>query len=108
MRHRLAGALVACIVLIFLGLVFADGSVIYPHDNSRELFAPAVDAPERLTNRKFSDLSSTIVPSRSRSWSSRDEKSGNFSRRSFITQPPFATYYPTRIRFIVHVRGRPC
>jgi hypothetical protein len=62
MGHRQAAALVIGILLAVAAVASFRGALVYPHDNSLELAAPPLDAPDRLSNRLFSDLSSTMVP----------------------------------------------
>jgi hypothetical protein len=62
MRHGLARALLALSVLAFFGPMLVRGEVVYPHDNAREVGDIRAEDTGRRSNRRFSDLSSALVP----------------------------------------------
>ena len=62
MSHRQAYFLQVGVLLLFLAPVLFQGQVIFPHDNRLELGTEETAASGRLSNRKFSDVSSVYVP----------------------------------------------
>ena len=61
MTHRQAFGLLLAVLLAYFAPVIFRGEVIFPHDNRVEVGAQPVKG-ERISNRKFSDMSSTSIP----------------------------------------------
>ena len=66
--HRIARTLAALACLALFAPILLQGEVIYPHDNSLEVWLPSTydaasaDADDPIENRRFSDQSSVFVP----------------------------------------------